>query len=43
MNAVRVCTAGAVDAGEKPAVISAIAKCWTTEAMRRVVDDAMDV
>jgi len=43
MNAVRVCTAGAVDAGEKPAVISAIAKCWTTEAMRRIVDDAMDV
>jgi acyl-CoA dehydrogenase len=43
MNAVRTCTAGAVDAGEKPAVISAIAKCWTTEAMRRVVDDAMDV
>lgn len=43
MNALRVVTAGSVDAGEKPAVISAIAKCWSTEAMRRVVDDAMDI
>jgi len=43
MNALRVVTAGAVDSGEKPAVVSAIAKCWTTEAMRRVVNDAMDV
>jgi acyl-CoA dehydrogenase len=43
MNCVRETTAGAVDAGEKPAVVSAIAKAWTTEAMRRVVGDAMDV
>jgi acyl-CoA dehydrogenase len=43
MNAMRVVTAGAVDAGEKPAVVSAIAKCWSTEAMRRVVNDAMDI
>ncbi len=43
LNAVRNLTAGAVDAGEKPAVISAIAKCWSTEAMRRVVNDAMDI
>jgi acyl-CoA dehydrogenase len=43
MNALRVVTAGSVDAGEKPAVVSAIAKCWSTEAMRRVIDDAMDV
>jgi acyl-CoA dehydrogenase len=43
MNAVRVITAGAVDAGHQPAVVSAIAKCWSTEAMRRVVIDAMDI
>ena len=43
LNALRVVTAGAVDSGEKPAVISAIAKAWSTEAMRRVVNDAMDV
>ena len=43
MNCVRELTAGAVDAGEKPAVVSAIAKAWMTEAMRRVVSDAMDV
>ncbi|MCY2959631.1 MAG: acyl-CoA dehydrogenase [Planctomycetota bacterium] len=43
MNALREVTAGAVDSGEKPAVVSAIAKAWTTEAMRRVVNDAMDV
>ncbi len=43
MNAVRVVTAGAVDAGEHPGVISAIAKCWETEALRRVANDAMDI
>ncbi len=43
MNALREVTAGAVDAGEKPAVVSAIAKAWSTEAMRRVVTDAMDI
>ncbi|QQR90976.1 MAG: acyl-CoA dehydrogenase [Myxococcales bacterium] len=42
-NAVRVLTASSVDAGEKPAVISAIAKCYLTEAMRSVVTDAMDI
>jgi acyl-CoA dehydrogenase len=43
MNALRVLTAGAVDSGEKPAVISAIAKRWSTEAMRVVVNEAMDI
>ncbi len=43
MNAMRWLTAGAVDAGEKPAVISAIAKAYATEAARRVINDAMDV
>jgi acyl-CoA dehydrogenase len=43
MNAVREVTAGAVDAGERPGMISAIAKRWSTEALRRVANDAMDV
>lgn len=43
MNALRRVTAGAVDSGEKPAVISAIAKHWSTEAARRVFIDAMDI
>ncbi|HEY6176149.1 MAG TPA: acyl-CoA dehydrogenase, partial [Kofleriaceae bacterium] len=43
MNAVRTVTAGAVDAGHRPAVISAIAKRWTTEAVRAIANDAMDV
>jgi acyl-CoA dehydrogenase len=43
MEAVRRLTVGAVDAGEKPAVLSAIAKAYLTEGMRDVVDDAMDV
>jgi len=43
MDAVRRLTAGAVDAGEKPAVLSAVAKAYLTEGMRQVVNDAMDV
>jgi acyl-CoA dehydrogenase len=43
MNAVRTVTAGAVDAGEQPAVISAVAKRWCTEALRQVANDAMDI
>ena len=43
MNAARVLTAGFVDSGEKPAVISAIVKAYMTELMRVVVNDAMDV
>jgi acyl-CoA dehydrogenase len=43
MNAVRTLTCGAVDAGEKPAVLSGIAKTYLTEAMRGSVNDAMDV
>ena len=38
MNAARVLTAGAVDAGEKPAVLSAIVKAYLTESMRTVVN-----
>jgi acyl-CoA dehydrogenase len=43
MDAVRVMTAGAVDLGEKPAVISAIAKYHMTERARACVNDAMDI
>ena len=43
MNAVRTMTASAVDLGEKPSVISAIAKYNLTSTMRQVVNDAMDV
>ncbi len=43
MEATRVMTAGAVDAGEKPAVISAIAKYHMTERARKVCDDSMDI
>ncbi len=43
MDAARRLTAGAVDAGQKPSVISAIVKRYLTEGMRLVVNDAMDV
>jgi acyl-CoA dehydrogenase len=43
MNATRVLTAAWVDAGERPAVLSAIAKAYLTEGMRSVVNDAMDI
>ena len=43
MNAARILTCGAVDAGEKPAVLSAIVKAYLTENMRAIVNDAMDV
>jgi len=43
MDAVRTMTAGAVDLGEKPSVISAIAKYNLTERMRKIVSEAMDV
>ncbi len=43
MEATRTLTLSAVDLGEKPSVISAIAKYELTEHMRRVVDDAMDI
>jgi acyl-CoA dehydrogenase len=36
-------TAAAIDAGERPAVLSAIVKAYCTEAMRTVVNDAMDI
>ena len=43
MSAARTMTAGAVDAGESPAVPSAIVKAYLTECMRIVVSNAMDI
>jgi acyl-CoA dehydrogenase len=43
MDATRMMTAGAVDLGEKPAVISAIAKYHMTERARLCVNDGMDI
>ena len=42
-DATRIMTAGAVDLGEKPSVVSAIAKYHVTERARRTVNDGMDV
>jgi len=43
MDATRVLTAGAVDLGEKPAVLSAVAKYHITERGRQIANDAMDI
>src|SRR5579863_2698031 len=43
MEAARRLTAGALDRGEKPSVLSAILKFHCTEGMRQVLGDAMDV
>ena len=43
MDAARTLTCGAVDAGEKPAVLGAIVKAYLTDGMRAVINDAMDI
>lgn len=43
MDATRTLTAGVVDLGEKPAVLSAISKYHLTERGRQVANDAMDI
>ncbi len=43
MTATRNLTCGALDAGEKPAVIGSIAKAYLTDSMRQVISDAMDI
>lgn len=42
-DASRRLTSGAVDANEKPSVISAIMKAYTTENARKIINDAMDI
>jgi len=43
MDAVTTMSTGAIDLGEKPSVISAIAKYHLTEKMRSSISDAMDI
>ena len=43
MDAVRVLTATLVDRGEKPSVLSGIAKLHITERAREIINDAMDI
>jgi acyl-CoA dehydrogenase len=43
MDAARIYTSGAVDKGEQPAVISAIAKYNLTELSRQIINDGMDI
>lgn len=43
MDAARTLTLSAIDAGEKPSVISAILKYHLTERYRQVINDAMDI
>ena len=43
MSAARRLTCGAVDAGERPSVVSAIIKAYLTDGMRKVLTDAMDI
>lgn len=43
MEAARVYTCAAVDKGEQPAVISAIAKYNLTELSRKIINDGMDI
>jgi alkylation response protein AidB-like acyl-CoA dehydrogenase len=43
LEAARRMTAGALDLGQAPAIVTAIAKYHMTEMARQVVDDAMDI
>ena len=43
LEAVRVFTASAVSAGEKPSVINAVVKYHSTESFRVMINDAMDI
>jgi len=43
LEAMRSFTAGAIDSGSKPAVVTAIAKYHATEMFREVVSDGMDI
>lgn len=43
VDALRAFTAGAVDSGAKPAVVSAIAKYHATELFRQNINDGMDI
>ncbi|AWL12186.1 Acyl-coenzyme A dehydrogenase [Saliniradius amylolyticus] len=43
LEAMRKMTAGAIDSGESPSVVTAIAKYHMTEMSREIINDAMDI
>lgn len=43
MDSARITTCSAIDSGERPSVVSSIVKYHSTERMRTVVNDGMDV
>jgi len=43
LDAARIFTLGAIDAGKKPAVINAVMKYHSTEIFRKSINDAMDI
>jgi len=43
LEAARITTAGAIDEGYKPSVVTAIAKYHMTESARSLINDAMDI
>jgi len=43
MDAARIYTCGGIDAGERPAVLSAVCKVHQTELARAIVQDGMDI
>lgn len=43
LEAMRTMTAGAIDLGESPSVVTAIAKYHMTEMSREIINDAMDI
>jgi len=43
MDSARRLTLAALDAGERPSVVTAIVKYYLTEGMRKVINDAMDI
>jgi acyl-CoA dehydrogenase len=43
MHAARTLTCGALDAGEKPAVLSGVVKAYLTDGLRNCINDAMDI
>jgi len=43
MEATRITTCGGIDAGQRPAVLSAISKYQQTELLRTIVQDGMDI
>ncbi|GJM20902.1 MAG: acyl-CoA dehydrogenase [Planctomycetota bacterium] len=43
IDATRKLTSSSVDLGEKPSVLSAVAKAYCTNTMRDVINDAMDI